>query len=92
MTLERLFADLAMSSFLIFIGVVWMHATRNRWRIVDPPESLWWIDSQALLKKLMGSKFAAGLSYLTGFAFVVVGTVGLILRLLELGRRMGYWT
>ncbi len=91
MTLERLMSDLAITSFMVFVGVVWLYGTRYRWSVFDPPERWWWIDSSAMVKKLFGNKIAIGLSYLTGSAFVGVGLSVFVVRLVELGRRLGYW-
>jgi len=57
-TLEKLLQDIVMTSFMIFLGVLLIHATRQRWWLVDPPESWWGISSQAVIKKLFGSKVA----------------------------------
>jgi hypothetical protein len=43
MTLQRLLEEIAMTSCMIFFGVVLVHATRQKWRLVDPPESWWWL-------------------------------------------------
>jgi hypothetical protein len=48
------------------------------------------VDSQAMVKKLFSSKVATALSYLTGGGFIVVGAIGLSLRLMTLCQRMGY--
>ena len=90
MTRETLLQEIAVTSFMIFMGIVLLHATSRRWRLVDPPESWWWFSSQALVKKLFGSKVAIGLSYFVAGGFITVGTIGLTGRLVTLCERMGY--
>lgn len=57
-------------SVSFFRRVIFIHATRQRWRLVDPPESWWMFSSQATVKKLCGSKVAIAQSYLTGGGFI----------------------
>jgi hypothetical protein len=79
-----------MGAFMIFVGIVWIHATRQRWRVIDPPESWWWFDSQAMIKNLFGNRIAIALSYLTGGAGITIGVFILILRLVTLCQKLGY--
>lgn len=90
MALEKLLQEIAITSFFLFLGVVWLYGTRQRWRLLDPPESWWWFDSQAVVKKLFGSRVAIGLSYLTAVGFIVVGAIGMSCGLMTLCQRMGY--
>lgn len=90
MTLERLLQEIVMTSFFIFLGVGLLYATRQRWRLLDPPDSWWWFSSQAMVKRLFGSRVAIALSYVTAAGFIVVGAIGMSLGLMTLCQRMGY--
>ena len=73
MPTERLLQEIVMASFFIFLGALLLLATRQRWRFVDPPDSWWWFSSQAMFKKLFGSRFAIALSYFVAVGFIVRG-------------------
>ncbi len=90
MTWGRLLQDLAMGALMVLVGIVWTYATWRRWRVVDPPESWWWFDSQAMMKKLFGHPIAFRLSYLTGGAGITIGAFIVILRLVTLCQKLGY--
>jgi hypothetical protein len=90
METERLLQEIVMGSFFIFLGALLLHATRERWRFVDPTDSWWWFSSQAMVKKLFGSRFAIALSYFVAVGFIVVGSIAVCSRLMTLCQRMGY--
>ena len=90
MPTERLLQEIVMASFFIFLGALLLLATRQRWRFVDPPDSWWWVSSQAMVKKLFGSRFAIALSYFVAVGFIVVGAIAMTGRLMTLCQRMGY--
>ncbi len=90
MPTERLLQEIVMASFFIFLGALLLLATRQRWRFVDPPDSWWWFSSQAMVKKLFGSRFAIALSYFVAVGFIVVGAIAMTGRLMTLCQRMGY--
>ena len=85
-----LMLEITVTSFMIFIGVIWFYATWHRWWIIDPPETWWWFDSNALVKKLFGSSVNIANSYIAAVGFVVVGTIGLIIKLTALCHKLGY--
>ena len=90
METERLLQEIVMGSFFICLGALLLLATRQIWRFVDPPDSWWWFSSQAMVKRLFGSRFAIGLSYFVAVGFIVVGSIAMSSRLMTLCQRMGY--
>ena len=90
MSTERLLQEIVMAFFFIFLGALLLLATRQRWRFVDPPDSWWWFSSQAMVKKVFGSRFAIALSYFVAVGFIVVGSISMTGGLMTLCKRMGY--
>lgn len=57
-----------MASVLSIMGV------RRRWGwLVDPPDELWPVYSQSMIKKLFGSEALVGYTMFMGVTFAIVG-------------------
>ena len=55
-----------------------IYGAYRKWSwLVDPPEYLWPVYSQAFLKKLFGRRFVIGWTYLFGILFVAAMFVSL---------------
>jgi hypothetical protein len=53
-------------------GVILVYGSRKRWNwLVDPPEELWPIYSQAFLKKLVGTDEVAHFTYVFGLNVIL---------------------
>lgn len=62
-----------------FAGVASCVGAYRRWKwLVDPPEELWLVYSQAFIRRVFGKKFTIGFTYFLGILFIVGAVIGLI--------------
>ena len=65
-------------------GLLLMVGAQRRWKwLVDPPEELWPVYTQSLVKKLCGTDVLETYTYYCGLIFLagsVIGTVALVWR------------
>lgn len=60
------------AGLFFLIGVTLIIEAYRRWEwLVDPPTHMWPYYSQAFLKKLFGSGFVVGFTYVIGFLLVL---------------------
>jgi hypothetical protein len=89
---QALLYEIATLQTLIVVGVLIILGAKKRWGfLVDPPESWWWFYSQALLKKLFGTKGVILLCYIGGAMCVGIASIQIAQRLILLGKALGYW-
>jgi hypothetical protein len=85
--LQNQLAGLFLTACFTAIGFVLLYGARRKWRwLVYPPEWLYLVWSQSLLKVLFGRRFVLGFTYCFGAVFAVVGLWGLLLALIQLGK------
>lgn len=73
-------------ALLFFLcGLTLIIGAYRRWDwLVDPPTDMWPYYSQAFLKKLFGSSFVVGFTYVIGFLLILFVLFGLFNTLLKI--------
>jgi len=60
----------------VIVGILSVQGVRMRWGwLIDPPDDLWPVYSQAMIKKLFGSAALERYTMWTGVMFLAVGAV-----------------
>jgi hypothetical protein len=93
MTTSELLPSILVCTSASVLGVIILYGAKRRWRwLVDPPEWLYLLDSQSMLKVLFGQRFVLIFTYVLGAGFVIAGLLGLGQGVVMLSKRQGSGT
>jgi hypothetical protein len=60
----------------VIAGVLSIMGVRRRWGwLVDPPDELWLVHSQSMIKKRFGKEALASYTMFTGVTFTILGAL-----------------
>ncbi len=93
MGVEELLLSLLGFWTIVVLGGILLYGTSQKWPwLVDPPEWLIFLQpGDFLMKALFGKHFLLYFTYFIGSSLVIVGSIGVIQRVVLLGSKLGYW-